>query len=71
MGVNNVFHLDICAHRGCQCHTRAAPATQNLEEIGFLKSACSAAQKGDVQRLADLLAKHPGSVGDDGVSGGH
>lgn len=63
--------MDLCAHRTCECHTKAAPASQNLEELGFLKSACSAAQKGDVHRLAELLTKHPSAVSDDGTSGEH
>ena len=63
--------MDRCTPRACECHTSGAPASQNLEELGFLKSACSAAQKGDVQRLAELLVKHPSSVSDDGVSGRH
>ena len=56
-------------HRSCQCYGHAAPARQNLEEVKFLKSACSAAQINDLKRLAKLLAKTPGSINDDGVAG--
>ena len=63
--------MDRCIHRTCNCQTKAVPASQTLEELDFLRSACSAAQKGDVQRLADLLVKRPASLVDDGVSGGH
>jgi len=44
--------------------------SQNIEELRFLKSACSAAHKGDVKRLAELIAKHPECISDDGVAGG-
>ena len=56
-------------HRSCQCHGRAAPASQSLEEVRFLKSACSAAQRNDLKRLAKLLKTMPGSINDDGVAG--
>ena len=55
--------------RNCQCHGHAAPASQNLEEVRFLRSACSAAQMNDLKRLAKLLAKSPGSIDDDGIAG--
>ena len=56
-------------HKTCQCHGRVAPASQNLEEVRFLKSACSAAQRNDLKRLAKLLETMPGSINDDGVAG--
>ncbi len=56
-------------HRHCQCHQQVLPAVQSLDELDFLKSACSAAQKGDVHRLNDLLKRHAESVDDDGVGG--
>jgi len=44
--------------------------SQNIEELRFLQSACSAAHKGDDKRLAELIAKHPECISDDGVAGG-
>ena len=61
--------MDCHGHRKCSYHAKAAPASQNLDELRFLKSACSAAQRGDVKRLATILAKSPESVNDDGVAG--
>lgn len=56
-------------HKHCQCHKQVLPASQSLDELDFLKSACSAAQKGDVHRLRHLLGRHAESVDDDGVRG--
>ena len=56
-------------HAECSCYKQAQPATQSLSEIDFLKSACTAAQKGDAARLRDLLAKRPELLHDDGVGG--
>ena len=56
-------------HLHCQCHKRAPPAVQSLDELDFLKSACSAAQKGNVIKLRSLLQRHPHFVHDDGVGG--
>lgn len=56
-------------HSQCQCHRRALPAVQTLDELAFLKSACSAAQKGNVNKLRGLLQRHPHFIDDDGVGG--
>ena len=47
----------------CQCYKQANPAAQTLEELDFLKSACAAAQQGNIQRLKAILNKHPEAVG--------
>eukprot|EP00955_Chlamydomonas_euryale_P026563 280299-Chlamydomonas_euryale.AAC.2 len=54
---------------GCGCGMRAVPAVQDLSELGFERSACRAAQAGDVARLARMLARHPHAVHSDGVEG--
>lgn len=53
----------------CQCYKQATPAAQSLEELDFLKSACAAAQQGNVQRLQAILDKHPKAIGTSNDSG--
>ena len=62
---------NIHQHSQCSCHRKAQPASQSLEEVDFLKSACSAAQKGDTARLKHLVAKRPSLVDEDGAGGEH
>lgn len=45
------------------------PFDQRLEEIEFLRSAASAAQRGDAARLSELLQRTPEAVHSDGVCG--
>ena len=53
----------------CQCYKNPVPGAQSLEELSFLKSACSAAQQGNLTKLQDILAKRPGAVNSDGIEG--
>ena len=68
---NITMDCEIHQHGQCSCHKKAQPASQSLEELDFLKSACSAAQKGDTARLKHLLAKHPMLINEDGAGGEH
>lgn len=54
----------------CDCCQAAAPAQQNIEELAFLKSACSAAKAGDLDKLRRCIEKQPASVHGDGSGGG-
>ena len=54
---------------GCACCSHAAPGQQSLDELAFLKSACAAAQHGNVGKLERILRDHPTAVSDDGVGG--
>ena len=59
-----------CSHpASCQCASHPAPASQSLDELGFLKSACSAAQSGNLDRLSKLVEAHPDAVHTDGSGG--
>ncbi len=58
-----------CLESGCACCTAPQPATQSLKEVEFARSACSASQAGNVERLAHLLAHRPACVHSDGASG--
>lgn len=53
----------------CQCYKRPVAGAQSLEELDFLKSACAAAQQGNLSKLQDVLAKHPGAINSDGIEG--
>ena len=54
---------------GCGCCSHSAPGQQSLDELAFLKSACAAAQQGNVGKLERILRDHPTAVSDDGVGG--
>ncbi len=54
---------------GCACCSHAAPGQQSLDELAFLKSACAAAQHGNVGKLERILRDHPTAVSNDGVGG--
>ncbi len=58
-----------CLESGCACCTAPQPAAQSLKEVEFARSACAAAQTGNVERLARLLAQRPICVHSDGASG--
>ena len=45
------------------------PYDQPLEEMEFLRSACSAAQRGELDKLTRMLARKPHLVDGDGVGG--
>ena len=59
-----------CRHpASCQCAIHGTPVSQSIDELGFLKSACSAAQSGDLARLDRLITAHPDALHTDGVGG--
>jgi ankyrin repeat protein len=45
------------------------PYDQSLEELDFLRSACAAAQRGQLSKLEGLLSRKPDCVHWDGVTG--
>ena len=53
----------------CQCYKHPVAAVQSLEELDYLKSACAAAQQGNVAKLSSMLDKHPHAVNSDGAEG--
>jgi hypothetical protein len=53
----------------CACCARPGPATQTLEELDFVRSACAAAQQGNVVKLEKLLQRRPTEVHGDGTQG--
>ncbi|KAK9863513.1 hypothetical protein WJX84_008153 [Apatococcus fuscideae] len=53
----------------CRCALHGAPASQSLDELDFLKSACSAAQTGNLERLDRLTASNPAALLTDGSGG--
>ncbi|GIL66183.1 hypothetical protein Vafri_19793, partial [Volvox africanus] len=54
----------------CDCALSATGTEQSLEELEYSRSACSAAQDGDVAKLRRILQRNPASVGNDVASGG-
>ncbi|GIL77976.1 hypothetical protein Vretimale_7377 [Volvox reticuliferus] len=63
----------ICEHGPrdtCNCALSATGTEQSLDELEFSRSACSAAQDGDVAKLRRILQRNPTAVGNDGASGG-
>ncbi|GIM02496.1 hypothetical protein Vretimale_7377 [Volvox reticuliferus] len=62
----------ICEHGPrdtCNCALSATGTEQSLDELEFSRSACSAAQDGDVAKLRRILQRNPTAVGNDGASG--
>ena len=61
-----------CGHHAdgdCQCYKHPVAAVQSLEELDYLKSACAAAQQGNLAKLSSILDKHPHAVNSDGAEG--
>jgi len=58
-------------HHSCADHMAPGPppASQSLAEVEFARSACKAAQEGDLARLGSLLARDPGAAHSDGRGG--
>jgi hypothetical protein len=54
----------------CRCYASAAPASQSLDELGFVRSACHAAQIGNIEKLQRILRSKPEAVSWDGGTGG-
>ena len=53
----------------CQCALHTPQAAQSLDELDFLKSACSAAQTGNLDRLEKLIKNDSLVVLADGSGG--
>ena len=45
------------------------PYDQRLEEVEFMRSACAAAQRGDLDKLRATLLRRPGAALEDGAGG--
>lgn len=54
----------------CDCCAQPTPAGQSIEELDFLRSACTLAQAGNQTRLAAFIDAHPACVNEDGCGGG-
>jgi hypothetical protein len=54
----------------CRCYSSAAPASQTLDELEFVRSACHAAQIGNIEKLERILRGKPEAVNWDGGTGG-
>ena len=42
---------------------------QTLDELDFQRGLCGAAQQGNLQKLQQLLRRHPGAINQDGLAG--
>lgn len=60
---------DVHDEAECRCYKQSNPAAQSLEELGYLKSACAAAQQGNEAKLQIILEKHPQAISSDGSEG--
>lgn len=60
-----------CAHDPleCNCYQASNATSQTLEELDFTRSACSAAQLGQTDKLARILGRNPEAVHSDGAGG--
>jgi hypothetical protein len=61
-----------CGHDSteeCRCFATAAPLSQSLDELEFVRSACHAAQIGNIEKLERILASKPEAVSWDGGTG--
>ena len=52
---------------GCKCHHSTTGTEQGLDELDFLRSACAAAQAGNVVKLKGLLDRRPDQIHSDGT----
>lgn len=55
--------------KGAHSDDDGTPYDQPLEEMEFLRSACSAAQRGELDKLTRMLQRKPHLVDGDGVGG--
>lgn len=56
----------------CTCCAQPTSLSQGLDELSFERSACHAAQKGNISKLRRLLQNNPSSATQtDGLSGGY
>eukprot|EP00798_Chlamydomonas_sp_ICE-L_P005017 gene5017-34804_t len=66
LGGSSPFCFD---HIGCNCATTSTSLAQGLDEISFHRSACAAAQSGEVEKLRRILTRNPEAVASDGSDG--
>jgi hypothetical protein len=57
-------HLD-----SCNCATRGGALVETLDELEYARSACAAAQQGNVEKLTRLFRRNPEILHNDGVNG--
>lgn len=60
---------DVCGPDGCDHTHMPTGLEQSLAEMEYTRSACSAAQNGEVDKLRRLLERNPGALYHDGVDG--
>ena len=60
---------NVCGPDGCDHTHMPTGLEQSLEEMEFARSACSAAQAGDLEKLRRCLERNPAAVYHDGGSG--
>jgi hypothetical protein len=67
-----MFQLN-CDHDAaeCQCYARPGAAAQSLDELEFVRSACHAAQLGQLDKLERILRNRPEAINWDGGTGEH
>lgn len=60
-----------CVHAGlaCNCAVNPSGLEQSLPELEFARSACAAAQTGNVVKLERILKRSPQAVHHDGGAG--
>lgn len=69
-GAGKTGWVAICGHdASCNCALVTTGMEQSLDEMEFSRSACGAAQDGDVRKLQRILARNPGAVNGDGGQG--
>lgn len=61
---------NVCGPDGCDHTHPPTGLEQSLDEMEFTRSACSAAQAGDIDKLQRCLDRNPGAVYHDGVADG-
>lgn len=64
----HTFLSGVGVAQGCECVDCVPTGTeQNLQEMDFMRSACAAAQHGNVERIQDILSKRPEELVSDGA----
>lgn len=59
------FNCDTHGSTGaCNCALVNTGTEQSLDEMDFARSACAAAQNGDVEKLRRILSRNPSAVND-------
>lgn len=53
----------------CRCYAKPGAAAQSLDELEFVRSACHAAQTGQLEKLERILRNRPAAVNSDGGTG--